>query len=191
MSLLLTPKILGRLYASRDRSVHAVTKRRSLLIGTMVAGLSASVPASSADAGEPPRFEATDCRGVADIAEILPRLRCGIVRVPRDHADPNGASYALAVIVIKSERQPPLPDPVVYISGGPGGPLTVYAGYQARHPYAADRDLILVDQRGTGRSEPHLCPDLQVELSTAMLSVVTEPTPAALAKGPSGSRGVP
>lgn len=129
----------------------------------------------------PPRFEASACTGIPDIATVLPRLRCGTVRVPRDHADSGGPTYALAVVVIRSDHQPARPDPVVYISGGPGAPLTVYTAYQATNPYAADRDLILVDQRGTGRSEPRLCPDRQIDLVTAMLGVVTDPTPSALA----------
>ena len=64
-------------------------------------------------------------------------------------------------MVIGSQSQPSRPDPVIYISGGPGSPLTIYADPQARKPYAPGRDLILVDQRGTGRSEPSLCPALE------------------------------
>ena len=128
-----------------------------------------------------PSFEPTSCGDLPDIGDVLSRLRCGVVRVPRDHAHPDGPTFALAVVVVASDQQPALPDPVVYISGGPGAPLTIYAGFQARHPYAADRDLVLVDQRGMGRSEPRLCPDLQARLVTAMLAVVAEPTPSALA----------
>ncbi len=134
-----------------------------------------------ARAAEVPRFEPTSCADLAEIGDVLPRLRCGVVRVPRDYANVDGPSYALAVVVIASAQLPAKPDPVVYISGGPGAPLTIYAGFQARHPYAADRDLILVDQRGMGRSEPRLCPELQGDLVKAMLAVVTEPTDAALA----------
>ncbi len=134
----------------------------------------------SARAAEVPRFEPTTCN-LPDTADLLPRLRCGVVRVPRDYAHPDGSTFALAVVVIASERQPARGDPVVYISGGPGSPLTIFSGFQARHPYAIDRDLILVDQRGTGRSEPHLCPDLQDNLVNAMLTVVADPTPDALA----------
>ena len=128
-----------------------------------------------------PSFEPTSCGDLSDTGDVLSRLRCGVVRVPRDHAHPDGPTFALAVVVIASDQQPALSDPVVYISGGPGAPLTIYAGFQARHPYAADRDLVLVDQRGMGRSEPRLCPDLQSRLVTAMLAVVAEPTPATLA----------
>jgi pimeloyl-ACP methyl ester carboxylesterase len=112
--------------------------------------------------------------------DVTPRVRCGIVRVPRDHAHPDGPTYALAVVVIANAQQPARPDPVVYISGGPGGPLTIYTGYQARHPYAAERDLILIDQRGMGRSEPSLCPEMQGALVNAMLAVATAPTSEAL-----------
>lgn len=136
--------------------------------------------ASVSHAAGVPRFEATAC-AIADIADVRPRLRCGVVAVPRDHAHPNGPSFRLAVVVVGSATQPALADPVVYISGGPGGPLTVYAGYQARHPYAADRDLILIDQRGTGRSEPRMCPELQGALVDAGVAVLADGSAAALA----------
>ncbi len=148
----------------------------------MLAGaLSPGTAARPAHAAETPHFEPTSCGGLPDVADILSRLRCGVVRVPRDHAHPEGPTFSLAVVVVRSERQPVHPDPVLYISGGPGAPLTVFTGFQARHPYADDRDLILVDQRGTGRSEPRLCPDLQRDLVTAMLGVAAESTPATLA----------
>jgi len=81
--------------------------------------------ASSAHAAEGPRFEPDSCGSLPDIADVLPRLRCGIVRVPRNPADPGGPTFGLAVVVIASAQQPAHPDPVVYISGGPGGPLTI------------------------------------------------------------------
>jgi pimeloyl-ACP methyl ester carboxylesterase len=129
-----------------------------------------------------PAFEETTC----DLPDLTPdiraRLRCGTVRVPRDHARPETGSFSLAVVVIESAQQPSLSDPVVYISGGPGNPLTIYAGYQARSPYAPRRDLILVDQRGTGRSEPSLCPELDRTLLEANLAVAAEETGDAMSK---------
>jgi pimeloyl-ACP methyl ester carboxylesterase len=87
----------------------------------------------------------------------------------------------LAVVVIKSEQQPSWPEPVVYISGGPGYPLTVYAAHQARTPYAPRRDLILVDQRGTGKSEPSLCPELDSKLLATALAFAASATEQAFA----------
>lgn len=103
--------------------------------------------------------------------DIAGRLTCGTVRVPRDYAHPDAGSFGLAVVVVKSAVQPVRPDPVVYISGGPGGPLTIYTAFQARHPYAPARDLILIDQRATGRSEPALCPSLNHALLDATLRI--------------------
>ncbi len=157
-------------------SRHRTLQHLLAVVAGYLAVVGLAAPTSAACV---PRFEATPC-DLPDIVDVLPRLRRGVVRVPRDHAHPDGPSYALAVVVVRSERQPVRPDPVVYISGGPGGPLTVYADYQARHPYAAYRDLVLIDQRGTGRSEPRLCPDLQVNLVTAMLAVVIDPSQANL-----------
>ncbi len=143
----------------------------------MIGGVLTLQPlAAPAHAAGEPSFEPTPCGKLPDVADVLRRLRCGVVRVPRNYANPNGPTFTIAVVVIASAQQPAQPDPVVYISGGPGAALTIYAGFQARHPYAAGRDLILVDQRGTGRSEPRLCPDLQDTLVGAMLAVVAEPT---------------
>lgn len=71
------------------------------------------------------------------------------------------------------------PEPVVYISGGPGSPLTIFTDYQASHPYAQGRDLILVDQRGIGRSEPDLCPDLNGKMLDAAVAVAIDATETA------------
>jgi pimeloyl-ACP methyl ester carboxylesterase len=116
-----------------------------------------------------------------DSAAVAGRLRCGIVRVPRDHTRPEVGTFALAIVVIASEQQPALPEPVVYISGGPGEPLTVYAAAQARKAYAPRRDLILVDQRGTGRSEPSICPDHEQALFEANLAYAAQNSPDTVA----------
>jgi pimeloyl-ACP methyl ester carboxylesterase len=49
-------------------------------------------------------------------------------------------------------------------------------------PHAPDRDLILVDQRSAGRSEPKLCPDLDSALFDAAVAVATIPGDDVLAK---------
>jgi pimeloyl-ACP methyl ester carboxylesterase len=131
----------------------------------------------------PPRpvFSETTCDLPNVSPDIRPRLKCGTVSVPRDYDDPDAGHFKLAVVVIKSEQQPSWPDPVVYINGGPGSPLTVYAAYQARVPYAPRRDLILVDQRGTGRSEPSLCPDLERKLLDANFAIAASAADDAIA----------
>lgn len=123
----------------------------------------------------PPSFTDTACVLPHIPPDVQPRLRCGVVSVPRDYAHPDTGLYELAVVVIRREGQPASPEPVAYMSGGPGGPLTVYAAYQAAHPLAAGRDIILVDQRGTGRSEPDLCPSLSGGFADALVEAAIDP----------------
>jgi pimeloyl-ACP methyl ester carboxylesterase len=49
---------------------------------------------------------------------------------------------------------------VIYLHGGPGGSAISEASRWLDHPLREDRDIILLDQRGTGYSEPALCPEL-------------------------------
>ncbi len=118
-----------------------------------------------------PIFQQGACNLPGLSPEIASRVQCGTVSVPRGYDRPGSGVFKLAVVVVKSAQQPALPDAVVYISGGPGSPLTKYTESQARHPYAPGRDLILVDQRGIGRSEPGLCPDVAGELLGAGFAV--------------------
>ena len=112
---------------------------------------------------------------------VVPRLRCGTVAVPRSYDRPDAGRFELAVVIAAPADGPAEPDPVVYISGGPGSPLTVFAGAQASEPYAPRRTLILVDQRGTGRSEPRICPDAAPALLDATVAVATDPAEPAQA----------
>jgi pimeloyl-ACP methyl ester carboxylesterase len=153
-----------------------------LLAGILLLSVGLAVQGHASGEASLPAFDETTCNLPDVTPEIRPRLRCGTVRVPRDHARPDAGSFSLAVVVIKSAQQPSRPDPVVYISGGPGNPLTIFAAYQARTPYAPRRDLILVDQRGTGRSDPGLCPDLERTLLEANLAVAAEGTVGATVK---------
>ncbi len=136
--------------------------------------------AAAASTGAP-AFEEHPC-DVPNAADVAAHLRCGTVHVLREPGRPQSGTFALSVVIVESAQQPALPDPVVYINGGPGEPLTVYAAYQARHPYAAQRDLILVDQRGIGRSEPDVCRDLNARLRDESIGFLVEGTQDAEAR---------
>jgi pimeloyl-ACP methyl ester carboxylesterase len=152
---------------------------RGLLGLAMLAPLE---PARSQALEPQPAFSETACDLPNLSQPVRARLRCGTVSVPRNYGDQGAGIFKLAVVVVRSAEQPSLPDPVVYINGGPGSPLTIYADHQAQIPYAPRRDLILVDQRGTGRSEPGLCPDLNGRLLKANIAVAAQPTNEALAR---------
>ncbi|MCB9454508.1 MAG: alpha/beta fold hydrolase [Anaerolineaceae bacterium] len=118
-----------------------------------------SLPVHAQD--DTPSFEPGRC------PFILPTgltIDCGTVRVPADHRNPdNGELVSLQVAIIHSRSENPQPDPVVLLVGGPGGSALEYPDNTFRPNYYAfleNRDFILFDQRGVGRSEPSLdCPN--------------------------------
>ena len=80
--------------------------------------------------------------------------RCGVLKVPENPAAPDGAHLELFVARVAALTSTPKPDPLLLIAGGPGQ-STVDFYLQLRgafEPVRRERDLILVDQRGTGRS---------------------------------------
>lgn len=93
----------------------------------------------------------------------LPQLtrlaRCGSLEVPENPNQPNGRHIAIAVAVVPAAVEPALPDPIAVLMGGPGEDAISAAAIFAEQfaPLLRDRDLLLVDQRGTGRSNALDC----------------------------------
>lgn len=89
---------------------------------------------------------------------------CGYLVVPQRHdgpADPNAPPVRMFFAILHAEAGAPAPDPIVMLAGGPGQGMSdfVDAVWSGQAADLATRDVILVDQRGTGRSEPLLdCP---------------------------------
>lgn len=109
-----------------------------------------------------PAFEPKPCtaENAAD-----PTVVCGDVRVPEDRSHPNGRTIALNVVVLKARSVSPDLPPLVDIDGGPGLASTRSAAFYRVDgiAYRARRDVILVDQRGTGGSNPLSCPKLAIQ----------------------------
>jgi pimeloyl-ACP methyl ester carboxylesterase len=86
--------------------------------------------------------------------------QCGTLSVPENPAQPNGRRIALNIAWLPAaESGNHDPDPVFLIAGGPGQSAT--ESFPALIPAFGDvrknRDLLLVDQRGTGKSNPLQC----------------------------------
>jgi pimeloyl-ACP methyl ester carboxylesterase len=101
--------------------------------------------------------------------ESLPAAyaRCGALEVPLDPAVPDGPKIGLFVARLGGFSPEPRPDPLLLISGGPGQ-STVDFYLQLRGAFELarrDRDIILVDQRGTGRSAEGFACDVPEDLS--------------------------
>lgn len=81
--------------------------------------------------------------------------KCGKYEVFEDRHTRAGRTISLNIIVIPATGAPRQPDPVFFFAGGPGQGATAGAGPIGR--MGANRDLVFIDQRGTGRSNPLNC----------------------------------
>ena len=81
-------------------------------------------------------------------------VRCATVPVWENRAARSGRKIDLNVVVLPALSEHPAPDPVVYLSGGPGyGSAGAAGGFAEFLPeLRKTRDILLLDQRGTGRS---------------------------------------
>lgn len=88
--------------------------------------------------------------------------RCGTLRVPEDWSRPKGRQIDLHIAWLPADdKGEPAPDPVFFIAGGPGQAASDYAApvAAALSSVLKQRDVFLVDQRGTGKSAPLECPE--------------------------------
>ncbi len=104
------------------------------------------------------------------------KTECGQLTVPANRSKPGRGTVKLAVARIHSSSPTPQPDPVVYLEGGPGGSAISGIDYWTKPPanFLANRDLILIDQRGTGFSEPRITCDKLTDDFAGDVTVFTE-----------------
>jgi pimeloyl-ACP methyl ester carboxylesterase len=106
-----------------------------------------------------PRFEPAACPSIP--VKALANASCGYLVVPEDRSQPHGSTIRLVVAIIPARSARPKPDPVIYMAGGPGGIAINEADLAVAIGLNHDRNLILMDQRGTLYSEPALtCPEV-------------------------------
>ncbi len=81
------------------------------------------------------------------------KLLCGTYSVWENRAAKSGRKIDLNVIVVPALAKEPAPDPLFSFAGGPGDFATnAAAGWAQDRTIRARRDIVLVDQRGTGSS---------------------------------------
>ncbi|HWM91897.1 MAG TPA: alpha/beta fold hydrolase [Thermoanaerobaculia bacterium] len=108
----------------------------------------AEVPARFQGKLEPCRIERLD-------EEVL----CGKLPVWENREARSGRKIDLHVVVLPAKSPSPVPDPLFYLSGGPGESAIELAYFfpQIFGRLRRDRDLVFVDQRGTGKSGMLAC----------------------------------
>lgn len=107
------------------------------------------------DAKRPARLELTPCQ-VPGVAE---KVLCGTHEVFEDRESRKGRRISLKIVVFPATGSEREPDPFVYIPGGPGSSATEDAPgiAQAFASIRTRRDMVFIDQRGTGGSHPLNC----------------------------------
>ena len=112
------------------------------------------VPASLAADAAAPAFKLEACRISDQRGLVSVAARCGKFTVPEDPDDPAGKHIELAVAVVPAIATRPKPDPLFLLAGGPGqGAIEGFAAHlDAFDGIHRERDLVMVDQRGTGGS---------------------------------------
>ncbi len=85
--------------------------------------------------------------------------RCGTVKRPLDPGVPGGTQIDVHFAVLPALARNRKPDPVFFFAGGPGQSAIELAGFVSRLLVRLTnrRDVVLIDQRGTGRSAPLHC----------------------------------
>lgn len=113
--------------------------------------------------------EPTDCwMELADGLVDGENVECGWLYVPEDRVNGSDTTIQLAYAILRAPSEDVMPDAVIYLSGGPGGNAVAELNEWVETSYLQDRDLVLLDQRGTGYSSPSLnCPEAEEELEDA------------------------
>lgn len=90
--------------------------------------------------------------------DAIARARCGVLQVPEDRDKAHGRQVRI-VFTVLAARGDRVSDPVLVLLGGPGEAASgrVAALGNLHAALNESRDVMLVDQRGTGRSSPLGC----------------------------------
>ncbi len=85
--------------------------------------------------------------------------RCGVLAVPEDPDSLHGRELELFVAVVPALNRRSSGAPLFLLAGGPGqSAADLYASYAGAFARAnRNHDIVLVDQRGTGKSDPLVC----------------------------------
>lgn len=97
--------------------------------------------------------------GPCFLEEIGEEVLCGTYEVMENPQVRKGARIRLNFIILPARSPNPAPDPIFIFSGGPGAGSAAWAHYYAwdYEKLRWERDIVLVDQRGTGDSNPLPC----------------------------------
>lgn len=143
-------------------------KLRVLMAGSLCAALAAAGAHAAATDREAALGMET-CELVVPGTPLSVVGQCGWLEVAENPAEPEGRRIDVRVARIPARGRVVEPDPLVFFAGGPGQaateswPVVAFALRKVNE----NRDILLVDQRGTGQSNPLKCPQIELEEALA------------------------
>jgi len=161
--------------------VSEVSLRTTLLFLCLAAALPAAalVGPRSCQAAQAGRVSLSPCQLHQALDLTLIQAECGRLSVPENPAAPHGRQIGLRIAVVPAISTRKRPDPLFVLAGGPGMAATSF--YTSVAPVFErihrDRDIVLVDQRGTGGSNALDCESSEEDLyesTTAEIVAETE-----------------
>lgn len=147
----------------KNKPMRRLYSFTSILLLTLLASCSPS----NLPADPEPSISLEDCALTSATGRQVD-AQCGTLTVPEDRTNPDGRQIDLHIAVIPAITRSPEPDPVFLLAGGPGQSAaeTFPATLSLLFNLHQDRDIVLVDQRGTGKSNPLRCIDPEAEVLT-------------------------
>jgi pimeloyl-ACP methyl ester carboxylesterase len=154
MKLTLTIFVLGLLAISLGACAGAAQP-------TVIAG--PITPATSTPHAEPTATVATQSPSSIQLEDCVigtAAAQCGTYRVYENRSAHSGRQIDLKIAMLPATTDHVDPDPLFYFAGGPGGAATDVASMFKNEftKLNETRDIVLIDQRGTGGSNLLMCP---------------------------------
>jgi pimeloyl-ACP methyl ester carboxylesterase len=145
------------------RAIYVMRILNVLILGVFLGACSEREP-SSVDMSAHAKNILHLCPSFAETGKpaLVYGAECGELRVKENPADANSREISLNILRLPAINPAPKNDPLFLIQGGPGGSSVDMAAsvHTAFSDVRKNRDLIFVDQRGTGKSNPLNCEDL-------------------------------
>ncbi|MCL1059373.1 alpha/beta hydrolase [Shewanella gelidimarina] len=143
----------------RARVYPTLTCRKKVALAVVIwaAILLPTVHAQPLTLSAPTAIISTDTRCYVD--GLSEQMNCGSISVPEDHDQPEGKHIQVHYVVMPAIKSSGKSEALLAIAGGPGQSAIENAkGFdQMLAKVRQTHDVILIDQRGTGQSNPLQC----------------------------------
>lgn len=127
------------------------------------------------------QIEFSNCMLALPGTNLTAAARCGTYEVAENPAQPDGRKISLNIAVAPASGKSTEPDPVFFFAGGPGQAAseTWVMLRPVLNKIRRNRDIVMIDQRGTGKSNKLACKseiaeDLNQEIDLELVKTETE-----------------